>query len=62
MSGRTVRRVIRVVTIEPGKYYQIHELVDGKHEGGADVRGDARVAAKRARALANGATIEWVKR
>lgn len=54
-------RKIKIYTIEPGAHYQIHEVVDGRQEGGADVHGDARAAAKRARALADGAPIEWVK-
>ncbi|MDM7992951.1 MAG: hypothetical protein QUS11_06515 [Candidatus Fermentibacter sp.] len=54
-------RKIQIVTVEPGAHYQIHEVVDGRQEGGADVYGDARVAARRARALAPVAPIEWVK-
>ena len=52
---------IRVHTVESGAHYQIHEVVHGRQEGGVDVYGDARNAAKQARALADGASIEWVK-
>jgi hypothetical protein len=56
-----VSRKIKIYTIEPGAHYQIHEVVNGRQEGGADVHGSARDAAKRARALADGTPIKWVK-